>query len=96
MEEITVCLERHEQRIIALQNAVDELRVVQGEIRSINETLIKLANELKHTNEHLLRNEGRIESMEQLPTKRRQQIFSALISAAAGGIVTLLLSSILK
>lgn len=53
MEEASVILERHEQRINTLERDISDLKAVQTEIRTMNETLVTLATELKHTNEHL-------------------------------------------
>ena len=60
MEEAQIILERHEQRLKTLERDVSGLKEVQVEIRTMNETLVTLANELKHTNEHLGRHEEKI------------------------------------
>lgn len=91
MEEVAIAVERHEQQIKALQNTVAELREVQNEIRSINETLVTLANELKHTNEHLLRHEKKIDVIEEMPRRKMYQIFSAIVAAISGAAVTLII-----
>lgn len=91
MEEVAIAVERHEQQIKALQNTVSELREVQNEIRSINETLVTLANELKHTNEHLLRHEKKIDAIEEMPRRKMYQIFSAIVAAISGAAVTLII-----
>ena len=74
MEEAQIILERHEQRLKTLERDVSDLKAVQAEIRTMNETLVTLANELKHTNEHLGRHEEKIEAMEEQPRMRIQQI----------------------
>ena len=61
MDDIEVVLERHEQKILTLEHNVSEIKEVQIEIRTMNETLVTLANELKHTNEHLARHEQKID-----------------------------------
>lgn len=91
MEDVFITLERHEQRIKNLERDVSDIHEVQLEIRSINETLVTLASELKHTNEHLARHERKIEDIEGLPKARIQQIVTAVISAAAGGLISLLI-----
>ena len=63
MEEIHVLLERHDQNIQILQKQVTDLYQVQKEIRAMNETLITLANEIKHANEHLARHEEKIDEI---------------------------------
>ena len=85
MDETQIVLERHEQKINAIEKEISELKAVQSEIRSMNETLVTLATELKHTNEHLARHELKIEEMEGQPRARMQQIVTAIIAALAGG-----------
>ena len=92
MDEIYVTVERHDQMIKTLERDVAALREVQGEIRSMNQTLLTLANELKHTNEHLARHERKIEEIDSQPKYRMQQIVTAIIAAltvAAAAIVLL-------
>ena len=94
MEDVYVTLERHEQKLLTLERDVLALRDVQAEIRSMNETLVMLATELKHTNEHLAKNEKRIEEIDNQPKKRLQQIVTAIISALAGGLISIIISSL--
>ena len=70
MEEIKITLERHEQRLNTLERDITDLKAVQSEIRSMNETLVTLATELKHTNEHLARHEQKIDRIENQPRVR--------------------------
>ena len=53
MEETEVMLARHEQRIKTLEREMVEMKTVQAEIRSMNDTLVTLTTELKHANEDL-------------------------------------------
>ena len=76
--DIEVILERHEQRIKTLERDMNDIKEVQAEIRSMNETLVTLANELKHTNEHLARHEQKIKEIDALPRQRIQQIITAI------------------
>lgn len=94
MEDIQIVLERHEQRIRSLEKDVSDFKAVQTEIRSMNETLVTLATELKHTNEHLARHEQKIEIIENQPRMRMQQIITAIIAALAGGIISAIISMI--
>lgn len=91
MEEIQIILERHEQKLQSLEQDISDLKAVQTEIRSMNETLVTLATELKHTNEHLKRHEEKIDAIEQQPRLRLQQIGAAILAALTGGIITILL-----
>ena len=45
--DIDIMLERHDQHIKSLQHQVDELKEVQHEIRTMNETLVTLTAEIK-------------------------------------------------
>ncbi len=96
MEEAQIILERHEQQLKTLERDVSDLKAVQAEIRSMNETLVTLANELKHTNEHLERNEQKIDAIEGQPKMRMQQITTAIIAALAGGLISAVIGMIIK
>ena len=86
--DIVVALERHDQHIKSLQHQVDELKEVQHEIRTMNETLVTLTAEIKHTNEHLARHERQLEEIEQQPKARLNQIVTAIIAALTGGLIS--------
>ena len=90
MDEIRISLERHDQQLKTLMRDVADLRAVQSEIRSMNETLVTLATELKNTNKHLSRHERKLEEIEGQPKHRLQQIFTSVISAIVGCIISLL------
>lgn len=93
MEDVEIVLARHEQKIQTLERDVSGLKAVQEEIRMMNQTLVTLANELKHTNEHLSRHEKKIDEMEAIPKVRIQQIVTAIIAALAGSVISILLGS---
>ena len=95
MENSNLILERHEQRLITLERDISDLKAVQTEIRTMNEALVTLASELKHTNEHLARHEKKIDAIEDRPRLRTQQIVTAVISALAGGLISTILGLIL-
>lgn len=95
MEATLIVLERHEQRIQTMERELSDLKAVQTEIRSMNETLVTLATELKHTNEHLARHERKIDEMESQPKARLQQIVTAVIAALAGGLISAAIAQIL-
>ena len=95
MEEAQIVLERHEQRLKILERDISDLKAVQAEIRIMNETLVTLANELKHTNEHLARHEQKIENIESQPKMRLQQIVTAIIAALSGGLISAVIGLIL-
>ena len=94
IEDIEIVLERHEQQIKTLERDMSEMKGVQAEIRSMNETLVTLATELKHTNEHLARHEQKIEEIDSAPKQRLQQIATAIIAALAGGIISVIISMV--
>ncbi len=95
MEEAQIVLERHEQRLRTLERDVSDLKAVQAEIRIMNETLVTLANEIKHTNEHLNRHEEKIDRIEGQPRARMQQIVTAIISALTGCFISSIIALIL-
>ena len=95
MEDIQIVLERHEQQLKRVEREMAELKEVHAEIRAMNETLVTLATELKHTNEHLARHERKIEEMEGIPRQRLQQIITAIIAALAGGLISAIFAKLL-
>lgn len=96
MSETNIMLERHEQKLITLERDISDLREVQAEIRAMNETLLTLANEIKHTNEHLARHERKIEEIDSQPRQRIQQIVTAIIAALSGGLISTIVGMILR
>ena len=96
MEEAQIILTRHEQKLKTLERDVCDLKAVQVEIRRMNEALVTLATELKHTNEHLSKHEQRIGEIESRPQARLQQIVTAIIAALAGGLISAIVSMILS
>ena len=85
--EIEIVLEKHERRIDELEHEMAGLKAVQNEIRTMNETLCVLTNEIKHTNLHLERHERKLDEMEAQPSKRLHQIVTALISSICGALI---------
>lgn len=96
MEDIEVKLARFEQRIETLERDVVVIKDIQTEIRTISETLVTLASEIKHTNEHLAKQEHKINVIEQQPRQRLQQIVTAIIAALAGGLISSVIAFIIK
>lgn len=95
MEEAQIVLERHEQRLNVMERDISDLKAVQTEIRTMNETLVTLATELKHTNEHLARHEQKIDSIESQPKVRMHQIVTAIITALTAGLISTIIGLIL-
>lgn len=96
MEDIHITLERHEQKLKTLERDITDMRTVQTEIRTMNKTLVTLATELKHTNEHLARHERKIEEIDSQPRQRIQQIITAITAALAGGIISTVIGLIIE
>ncbi len=88
MEEAQIVLERHEQCLKTLERDISDLKAIQTEIRTMNETLVTLATELKHTNEHLARHEQKIDAIETQPKARMQQVTTAIVAALTGGLIS--------
>ena len=93
--DIEVIIEGHEQRLKILERDMSVMKEVQAEIRSMNETLVTLANELKHTNEYLARHERKIDELDSIPKQRMQQIVTGVIAAVAGGLISTIIGIIL-
>ena len=93
--DIEVIIAGHEPRIKTLERDMSAMKAVQAEIRSMNETLVTLANELKHTNQHLARHEKKIDEIDAVPKQRMQQIITAIIAALAGGLISTIIGMIL-
>ena len=96
IEEVEIVLERHDQKIKTLERDVSEMKAVQAEIRSMNDTLVTLATELKHTNEHLSRHETKLAEIDNAPRIRLQQIVSAIIAALIGGAISIVLGTMFQ
>ncbi len=96
MDDTQIMLARHNQQLKILEKDIDDLKAVQSEIRTMNETLVLLATELKHTNEHLARHEEKINNIETQPRQRIQQITTAIIAALAGGLISAIIGMIFK
>ncbi len=62
--DIEIIIKCHEPSSQALERDMSAMKEVQAEIRAINETLAVLANELKHTNEQLVKHERRIDEID--------------------------------
>ena len=88
MEDIEIVLERHEQRINALERDIKALQDIRSELKTMSETLVLLTTEMKHTNKQLARNEEKIDQIESQPRARMQQIVTAIISALAGVLLS--------
>lgn len=95
MDDMKIVLERHEQRIKTLERDIKELQDIRSELKTMSETLVALATEMKHTNEHLVRNEEKIDLIENQPQIRMQQIITAIISALAGVIISATIGTLL-
>lgn len=95
MDDVQIVLERHAYRLKALEQEMSDMKAVQAEIRAMNETLVTLATELKHTNEHLARHEQKIDAIESQPKQRLQQIVTAIIAALAGVLISTVIGTII-
>ncbi len=94
--ELDVAIERHEQRLNTLERDMGAMKDVQNEIRTMNESLVTLANEMRHTNEHLARHERRIDEIDAMPRLRLQQTVTAVVSALAGGLISMIIGLIIS
>ena len=95
MDDLKIVLERHEQRLKTLERDVKELQDIRSELKTMSKTLVELAAEVRHTNEHLARNEKKIDLIENQPKMRMQQIVTAIISALVGVIISSTIGTLL-
>lgn len=95
MEDVKIILAKHEQRLSTLERDIKELQDIRSELKTMSETLVALATEMKHTNEHLERNEEKINLIENQPKVRMQQIVTAIISAFAGVVISATIGTLL-
>ena len=86
-EEIYVIMERHEQKLGSLQKQLDELKAVQKEIKAMNESLIEITNEIKHTNASLLSCEAKINELQSASGRKWEKITVSLLSSVLCGIL---------
>lgn len=93
-EDIMIVMERHEQKLNHLQKQLDELKAVQKEIKAMNESLIKITNEIKHTNASLLSCEMKINELQSAPAKKWEKITVSLISSVLCGILGYVLARV--
>lgn len=96
MDKVELILERHEQHLKTLQRDISDLKEVQSEIRSMNETLVTFATELKHISENLAKHEKKLDEIDEQPKVRMQQIVTAVIAALSGGIITTIINRIVQ
>ena len=89
-QEEGIILERHEGRLLLLEREMKELRSVQKEIRAMNESLVLLTNELRHTNEHMKSHGKRLGELERAPGVRLREVTTAAVAAIAAAIISLL------
>ena len=62
-----------------------------------HEQILKtLANELKHINEHISKQEKKIEEIDNQLRQRMQQIVTAIIAVLSGGLISTILGMVLS
>jgi hemerythrin len=86
-----VCDERHKALEIYLSNDKNKLAKHDGEIRDVQEAIVRLTILLEKHHNEIEDHEERIRSIETKPAKRWEsmivQIISLLAVAAAGGLI---------
>ena len=95
MNELEIAVERHTEQIFLLEKQIEDLKEVRSEIKSINITLMKLTTELKYTNQHLEKQELKIEDIDKHPRDRLNQLTTAIVSAVAGCIISILFGNLI-
>lgn len=85
---------QHEDKLRSLQHQIDEMKVIQEEIKTMNTSLVTLTTEMKHTNALLSEQKEKISAIEAKPGARINQIASAVISATVGGVIATIINII--
>ena len=96
MEPAEVVLVRQEERLATLERELASVKEVQTEIRTMNETLITLAAELKRMGENLQRHERQLDGLQKEPRARMQQIGVAVVSALVAALATAVLGVLFR
>ncbi len=86
-DEVALSAQRHEMQIRSLQHQINDIKEVTKEIKTMNETLIVLTEELKHTNDTLKTHDGRIDALELAPKSRWNTLINAVLTSAVSGLV---------
>lgn len=93
-EDYSVTLERHEQMLKSLQKQLNELKELQKEIKVMNESLVIITNEIKHTNVALSSCEEKINKIQNTPKDRWEKVVSAVISSVVCGVIGYLIAKL--
>ena len=88
MEQTEIILAHHDERISVLEREISGVKEIQAEIRTMSESLLVFAEELKHTNRHLEKQEARLSAMEDAPRVQAQKITLAVLSALSAALAT--------
>lgn len=88
MEEAEVILAHRHERIVALEREISAMKEIQAEIRTMNESLIVFAEELKHTSRYLDKQEERLTAVEKAPRIRAQKFTLAVVSALSAAFAS--------
>ena len=86
-DEVALISERHEMQIKSLQHQINDIKEVTKEIKTMNETLIVLTEELKHTNNTLKSYDDRLDTLEVMPKNRWNTLVNAALTAVVSGLV---------
>ncbi len=86
-DEVALTAERHEMQIKSLQYQINDIKEVTKEIKTMNETLIVLTEELKHTNNTLKSHDDRLDILEATPKNRWNTLVNAILTAVVSGLV---------
>lgn len=93
---LALAVERHEMQIRSLQHQINDIKEVTKEIKTMNETLIVLTEELKHTNDALRCHEDRINVLELTPKNRWNTVVNSILTAAVSGLVGYVLAHLVS
>lgn len=86
-DEVALTSERHEMQIRSLQHQINDIKEVTKEIKTMNETLIVLTEELKHTNDTLRSHDDRLDTLEIMPKNRWNTLVNTSLTSLISGLV---------
>ncbi len=75
---------------------LEQINELRNENNAMKQTVTRLTTELEYTKRELEENKKQIDEIKRIPKGRMQQISSAIISAIAAGLITIIINSIFK
>lgn len=96
MDEQSDRITRLEERCRGNTRRIEALENLAGVLHEQNTHIAELVNELKHTNDHILNHEERLERLESEPKQRYREAVRAVLTAVASALIGGVLGAILR